>query len=294
MKIDDICPFVRLARAMHFQESTRFFETVCLDARLFFVTEGEGEIIVRKEAMTLSRNDVLILPAGTAYSLGTPSPTCSYLALNFDFHRDCADQVIPVPPVAVSEYAENMLIAPVSFEDGPEFNAPLLLTDMPELRLKLAEVTQEYSLRLLGHSLRASSLTADILLACLRRKRSLDNEGHKRRVQEILSYIHSRANTSLTYREVAEEFHYHPNYVAALVRQAVGVPFHRYLIEIRIYNAIALMDTTDMSLTDIAEAVGFCDGCGFSRHFRDVVGVTPQKYRRRSQTGRSSSYEKNH
>jgi AraC-like DNA-binding protein len=44
-------------------------------------------------------------------------------------------------------------------------------------------------------------------------------------------------------------------------------------------RARSMLDTTTMSVTEVANAVGYPDPLYFSRHFRRVHGVNPTTYR---------------
>lgn len=54
---------------------------------------------------------------------------------------------------------------------------------------------------------------------------------------------------------------------------------HRYLQRRRVERAMALLVSTQRSVTDICMAVGFSSLGTFSRTFRDVVGQSPKDYR---------------
>jgi transcriptional regulator GlxA family with amidase domain len=50
---------------------------------------------------------------------------------------------------------------------------------------------------------------------------------------------------------------------------------------IRLEHAKTLLETTDQTLEELAEKVGYEDAAFFSRLFRRSVGLTPAQYRRR-------------
>lgn len=50
------------------------------------------------------------------------------------------------------------------------------------------------------------------------------------------------------------------------------------MTELRIGKARELLKTTDMSLSEISEAVGFNDYFYFIKKFKKETGVTPGKY----------------
>lgn len=55
---------------------------------------------------------------------------------------------------------------------------------------------------------------------------------------------------------------------------------HRYLQRRRVERAMALLVSTERTVTDICMAVGFSSLGTFSRTFREVVGESPSAYRR--------------
>jgi len=62
-------------------------------------------------------------------------------------------------------------------------------------------------------------------------------------------------------------------------RATFGETPHRYLQRRRVERAMALLCSTDRSITDICMSVGFSSLGTFSRTFRDIVGQSPKDYR---------------
>jgi AraC-like DNA-binding protein len=65
-------------------------------------------------------------------------------------------------------------------------------------------------------------------------------------------------------------------------RATFGETPHRYLQRRRVERAMALLRSTDRSVTDICFAVGFASLGTFSRTFRDIVGQSPSVFRRQA------------
>lgn len=64
----------------------------------------------------------------------------------------------------------------------------------------------------------------------------------------------------------------------SLFRKAYGTSPSRYRMELRINRAKYLLESTEMTMRDIAETLGFYDEAYFCRCFRQHVGVSPRKY----------------
>ena len=62
---------------------------------------------------------------------------------------------------------------------------------------------------------------------------------------------------------------------------ATGTTPHRWLIAQRIILSRGMLETTGLSIAEIARQSGFEDVSVFRRHFRGYAGLSPTAYRRR-------------
>ena len=77
--------------------------------------------------------------------------------------------------------------------------------------------------------------------------------------------------------------HVSPSHFSRSFRTTFGETPHRYLQRRRLERAMALLRNTATPVTEIALQVGSNSLGTFSRTFREVVGVSPTEYRRRTQ-----------
>jgi two-component system response regulator YesN len=64
-------------------------------------------------------------------------------------------------------------------------------------------------------------------------------------------------------------------------RHVMGIPFRDYLVRLRLEKAKALLRTAGVSITDVAQMVGFGDLPRLDKLFKRYIGVTPSGYRHR-------------
>lgn len=62
-------------------------------------------------------------------------------------------------------------------------------------------------------------------------------------------------------------------------KQSTGFSPHRYLVRLRLDRAQIMLDGTELSVGQIADAVGYSEGARFSALFRARFGVNPRLYR---------------
>lgn len=97
---------------------------------------------------------------------------------------------------------------------------------------------------------------------------------------KILCYIEEHYTSSeLSLSSIAEAFEITPSYLSRFFREAHGTTFIDYLTKKRMAEAKRLLESTDMKIQTILEAVGYLDIASFSRKFKQIYGISPGKYR---------------
>ncbi len=96
----------------------------------------------------------------------------------------------------------------------------------------------------------------------------------------LLQYIQDHF-TSISLEDVAERFHFTPEYTSKLIKSTTGQTFTEILRKVRIERAQVLLQDTNMSVADIGAQVGYETPEHFIRTFKKVVGISPTGYRRR-------------
>jgi AraC-like DNA-binding protein/mannose-6-phosphate isomerase-like protein (cupin superfamily) len=95
----------------------------------------------------------------------------------------------------------------------------------------------------------------------------------------ILQLLHDHF-ASVTLEDVAERFHYTPEYTSKLIKNTTGQTFTQLLQQIRIEKSQILLQDTNLSVSDIANQVGYETAEHFIRTFKKVLKMTPTEYRR--------------
>ncbi len=98
-------------------------------------------------------------------------------------------------------------------------------------------------------------------------------------MSKVFRFIEDNYHQQITLCDVAQAVGYSPAYLTNLMRQQTGKSVHRWLVERRMAQAIALLLKTDKTVSQIAETVGYQDVCHFSRYFRQFYGTSPQAWR---------------
>lgn len=97
-------------------------------------------------------------------------------------------------------------------------------------------------------------------------------------IQVLLEYIDEHLATRITLAKLADLVHFHPQYLVLYFKAALGVSPIAYVNRKRIEQARQMLTTVDMSVTEVAHAVGM-EPYYFSRMFKKQIGFSPRDYR---------------
>lgn len=109
--------------------------------------------------------------------------------------------------------------------------------------------------------------------------KELDASTSKRLVRNSIAYIHENYDKSFTLVDLANHLYVSPAYLSKLFSAEIGEPFSKYLLNYRIQKAIEYMKNSEYKLYTIASLCGFSDITYFSKAFKSVTGMSPQKYK---------------
>ncbi len=99
----------------------------------------------------------------------------------------------------------------------------------------------------------------------------------------IIDYIAGHLGDTLTLSELSRELGYSESHIRHLFRKYSGQTLTKYVNSMRVRRAKELLTSTQMSVTEIADAVGYPDPNYFSSVFRIHTGCSPRDYRRSNQ-----------
>ncbi len=99
-------------------------------------------------------------------------------------------------------------------------------------------------------------------------------------VGRALDFIASNYTEPISLEEIADAAGLSTFRIAHLLKEATGKTALQNIHYLRIQEARRLLETSDLSCTDIAYETGYGDQSHFIKQFRKWMGITPAKYRR--------------
>jgi AraC family transcriptional regulator len=193
--------------------------------------------------------------------------------------------------------------------------SPGLVADMAA-RLRLTRIGQEFAFRhrvvtdtelaALWRSLWAEAQHADIgqdvildvlvdrILVHLFRhhfavRRNLDVEFSRfgfvdRRLRRAIEFIHTHFDANVRLKDMARAAFMSAFHFARLFKHTMGMTPHAYLTGVRLQQAAQLLRTTELSMLEISQRIGYASQSHFAKAFKAWTGMTPREYRQASRS----------
>lgn len=135
------------------------------------------------------------------------------------------------------------------------------------------------------HRMKCQSILLDIFSILYRRRLEESGGGGgtasdlaRARMNRVQAYIANRYREEVTHDELEREAGISRNHIIRQFRRIYGMTPMQYVTYLRVEEAKSLAVRTSMSVSEIAERVGYSDVHTFGRAFRRVVGVSLSQY----------------
>jgi len=281
LSIEDIDPYIRYPHLFEVKKGFPLPSRLAYDYRLMYIYDGNGYVIVDNTKYEAEKGSLFIWRPGISYSLQPGDESgLSIIGINFDFTHNSSKISYPIPPENIEIFDEEKITEIIQFDDLEAFNGLIFLKSMQSFESLLFDIINEFTMhkrffmqKVRGHFLFMLGDIARHVTATF-----TDKEGVNHKVDLILDYIRENYARSITNKEVAEHFNFHPVYINRLIVKYTGTSLHQYLIDYRISMAINLLQNSGKSVTEIAYEVGFKDVNYFSKYFKKIVGMSPRNY----------------
>ncbi len=264
-----ITPEGRGYRDLHWHEELQL--TMVLEGTMKMKVNTEEYLIEKGEAIYINRNLLHITTDltqdGKYVSLNFPGKLLGF----FPGSRMEQNDVIP--------FTVNYLFSAVVFKAEVCWQKEVLniLLEIIEILTNNKEKGQEY---LISINLTRIWL---LIISNVRKEVKPPSKSYVRkqqRMQNMLSYIHENYMNDLKLEHIAQLVSVSVGECCRCFRELVGTSPNRYLLNYRITRSMELLNTTSLSVTEIAFAVGFNDFSYFIQCFKKSEGMTPTEYRK--------------
>lgn len=249
------------------------------EIQLSLVTEGEVAFSVNQNTYKLKKGQGIFINSGCLH-MARPltRPDSAYICVN------AAPRLLTFFPGSA---IEQKYIQP--FLKPPGFSAVTLdpAADWQKLILtKTAEIHDLYSQKAFGYELDIGLALAAVWRQLIARQQETLAAAKpceyidQQRIKTIMAYIHQHYAEKLSLRAVAALVNISESECCRFFKRAVKCTVFEYIMSYRINRSIQLLKTTDLTISQIADSVGFGTASYYIGSFKKQVSCTPKEYRK--------------
>ncbi len=105
------------------------------------------------------------------------------------------------------------------------------------------------------------------------------NNHYSKLTKDTVAYIQLHLEEVLNLNQLADFFGKNPSVLSHTFHQETGQTLTSFIQETRIQEALRLLNTTNLSISEVAMNVGYHDFSYFSKIFTRIVGMSPREYK---------------
>lgn len=250
---------------INLEEMTTKYRQWFTGGTIYYVLSDTIRITVHQQTFNFSKDDIILI-----------NP--------FEFHDIEADKAkVLILNISFEKYDRTVLKEKPSFDLNSQTSEQNeSITRVKEL---IAELVKCYSDGDRANEILAKSLAYNLLNTLVSNflisKSPLEQSSFQQyqKIEEILKYCSQNYNTLKSLSELAEQFHYTPQYMSKLFKTAIGETFSEYIDNIRLENLRTDILRERINQDELAEKHGFGSKRSMLEIFKKHYGISLAKYR---------------
>lgn len=251
-------------KALHhyFQRPTGILQVI-----LIYCTDGKGWVQFNREKVPIQAGDVFVIPTGTPHSYGADSQNPWSIYWFHFIGSQCNDVVRAI--MGNKETHRQAIQVGFSEERNVLFKqiAHTFLNGYSSSNLLFANLSLPYYLSTFispDHFQKGSIIAAPAGT-----------------VDQAIKFMQQNLSRSLTLDNIAQSAHLSVSFFCRKFKQETGYAPIEYFNHLRIQKACQLLHFSELRINEVASQIGIDDPFYFSRLFKQQMGVSPAKYRKK-------------
>lgn len=160
-----------------------------------------------------------------------------------------------------------------------------LLRDYINFETLLSRYVRLFLITTFGAEIEAKLILKQLMIHLLREEQEHEDKpvkaSHKmlETIEEIAHYIQQHPAEPHTIESLAARAGMSPKYFSQKFKEIIGQTVRSYIVQARIKRAEHMLHFTGMTVTEVADALGYGDIHFFSRQFKQYTGKSPSEIR---------------
>ena len=247
------------------------------DFQIFYVLEGELSLTLFYATYRLQPGSIHIIHSEDVHSIKSITESNLVLVLSFD-----------------SNYFKSIF---------PHFITTVFITNIEEgsfakrdiLRDQIFAVVSEAFNKSPGYIARTNNAAVSLINTLMNNFRGFVIDSSEKafihktshdymqvdRISRIIQFVYENYPYKISLSDIAEKEHMSSYYLSHVFRKLVGVNFRDFLSMVRIEMSEVSVLSTNKSIAQISQDMGFSDAKYYVSHFYNHMGCHPKEYRRK-------------
>ena len=285
MYLSEIEPYVRQAIVTSMTDRAKrdvYTELITPDCRLFYIISGGGSLRVPNATFPLAPGCAILFMSGTRYTWQLDEEGVSYIAINFDYTQAYSHIKTTFSPLGSAEFPSDNFSQRIEFSDAPALNREIVFFDGAAFESRITNLAVEINTQGAFRDELLSALLKSVIISIVRLTcEEGGGEAHAGPLlaRRVIAYIQENYSRPIKSGDIAAHFHFNPSYLNRVFKAHTGCTVRTFIVDYRISQAMEILRTEALSISETAGAVGFSDVPHFIKTFRAHTGKTPLAYR---------------
>lgn len=231
---------------------------------LIIVSKGTGTHVINDTPNNISKNQVCFVDPQDRHLFENVDSL--YLS-NILFRKDSIYM-----PAGLKDYIPG--------SDSEQKSWHINTSSMEKIDPLIKMLDHELHAQTTGSELMAQALFQQLIVELHRGKLNpIETAGMDDKVMQVMEWLKHNYSEEFNIDEISDRFQLSTRTLSRKIKQITNLSFNNYLHQVRINNAIQMLQYSDLSITDIAFKVGYSDSNYFSTKFKKVTQKSPSDYR---------------
>jgi YesN/AraC family two-component response regulator len=161
---------------------------------------------------------------------------------------------LAIPMIEAKKFDEETRTEEIEFTNNPEFNSVIYSDNMRSIEMDFIAIDNEFVNPQHNYVMMLSAMMTSLLVKIYRKlAQQRSSISTSMLISGVIDYIQKNYAKDISNTSIGAEFNYHPNYINRSMLNSTGQSLHQYVISVRVLHALELIQTTDMSITEIAK-----------------------------------------
>ena len=248
---------------IHERKEMKTFNRTLPSYVMSYIKKGEAKLRIKDEVYHLAPGTVVIIPPHIKHDhYKETNDETIFLWCHFTYEIGSALDVLKIFNLPITFKLQNPEMFERVFVDFVE------ITDSQDFLIKtILKKAKSYEILYL------------LLENIMRSQEKVFEQDHSKGFISMLTQIVKNPEKEVSLKELSNQFHLHPTYISNRFKELFGKSPIQIQRELKIDRAKKLLRSTEMSVTEIAHEVGYMVVPGFTRLFKNYVGISPTQYR---------------